>query len=183
MTTNAQQNQRIRPFTISAFGMTITGTYSEGYMHRNVVNGTNILFGLITWGGSETIECRPGPAVCRIENIVSFQVNRTIVNEKGEKGFQSIKVNDGSTPVVIGVGETGITFAVDITQVSEQKRGLYNSSEWSVEKAFVLAPNVVRALNLYNGPEEKGYLIPAGNYPLYKDGNIAYWTFQKPQQQ
>lgn len=179
----SQSTQRNKPFTFNGFGFTITGTYSEGYLYRNTVNGTNILFGLISWGGSEIMECRPAPTICRIEQILSVQVNRTITNARGDNGFPTIKVNDGTTPVVIGVGDAGITFAVDMTQVSQQRRALYSGAEWRLENAFVLAPNVVKALNLYDGPDDKGYVIPAGNYPLYKDGNIAYWTFQKPQRQ
>jgi hypothetical protein len=181
-TVYAQVSQKTnKPFSFTSFGVTITGTYSEGRLYRSTVGGTNILWGLISWGSSEVIDCRPGATVCRIEQILSVQLGRTVTNNIGQKGFEDIQGVTGASPVVIGVNEGNITFAVDLTQVSVEKRSLYKGSEWRQENAFVLAPNVVKALKLYNGKEDMGFLIPAGNYPLQKDGNIAYWTFKKPE--
>jgi hypothetical protein len=38
----------------------------------------------------------------------------------------------------------------------------------------------VKALKMNTGTEAKGFVVPAGEYPLYKDGNIYYWTFNFP---
>ncbi len=173
----AQLSQRDKPFSIHLFGVTITGTYSEGYMERAHINGTNILFGLITWGGSDMITCHPGSGICRIETILNFQLRSVLSDRTGKHGFEKIPVQPGQEPVLIGVNESGITFAVDLTQVPERRKANYGASTFELEREFVLPPDIVRGLGLYRGKGEMGYIIPRGSYPLYRDGNIAYWTF------
>lgn len=178
----AQTAGKTKPFTFSGFGITVTGTYSEGYLNQTVVNGTSILWGLISWGGSTQTTCNPGSAICRIEQIFSVQVNKTITNaENGLKSFDMGSNNDLYNPVVVCVKDGNLTFAVDVTTVSEQKRGQYEADEWVVDRPFALTPDVVKALGLYEGREQMGYIIPAGRYPISKDGNIAFWTFSKPE--
>ncbi|MCX6319292.1 MAG: hypothetical protein NTW29_18595 [Bacteroidetes bacterium] len=177
----AQLADKMKPFTFSGFGITVTGTYSEGFLNQTVVNGTSILWGLISWGGSTQTTCSPGSAVCRIEQIFSVQVNRTITSpENGLKSFDMGANNDLYNPVVIGEKDGNLTFAVDLTKVSASSRSRYESDEWVLERSFVLTPDVVKSLGLYTGKEEMGFIIPAGRYPLSKDGNIAFWTFNKP---
>ena len=167
-------------FTITSFGITVTGTYSEGFFKSKKVDGTNILWGLISWGGSSEIECLPGNAVCKIERILSVTFNRTI-NRNGEAGFEPVFTGDGSTPVFIGEKDGAFTFAVDMSQTAETQKPMYMGNVFELKAPFVLGPVAVRRLNLISSDtEEKGYVIPAGKYPLYRDGNIYYWTFTPP---
>lgn len=178
--TNAQESAKFKPFTFVGFGVTVTGTYSEGFLKSKVINGTNILWGLISWGGSTQIECLPGNAVCRVEVITNFQINKTVTNESGEKCFEAVATSDGSTPVVIGEKDGTLTFAIDYNQATSIVKKMCNGGTYDLKEPFVLYPALVEKLNLSNDVEEKGYLIPAGSYPLYKDGNIYYWTFTPP---
>ncbi len=181
---HAQVQARHKPFSITFAGVTFTGTYSEGYLHRSVSGGFSAFWGLISWGGGETIECRPGSAICRIETIVSISAPKFRVDESGKNGFEKIEVKEGEYPVVV-VAEEGkqISFAVDITQVPALKRSLYEQAIFELKDPFVLSPDIVRQLKLYDGPEEKGFIIPAGKYPLYSDGNIIYWTWERPEKE
>ena len=178
------QQAKTKPFTITIGGVTITGTYSEGSLYTSTVNGTNILWGMITWGGSSTLECRgPSTAVCRIEVVTSVSIgtkDAIVTNPDGVKSFKKTAVAPGTYPMLIDAGNNAITFAVDVNQVSSGVRNSFISGKWKVSTPFVLGPQVVKALGIYSGSEEKGFLIPAGEYPLYKDGNIYYWTFNYP---
>ena len=180
-TANAQLTQRIKPFSMHLFGVTITGTYSEGYLERQHINGTNILFGLITWGGSETINCKPGSGICRIETVLNFQFRGLTRDRSGQVGFEKIPVAPGREPVVVGVNDEGITFAVDLTQVPATRLTSYASRDFVLEREFILPPDIVRNLGLYKGSGQMGYIVPKGRYPLYRDGNIVYWTFNPKQ--
>lgn len=179
-TTCAQESGKIKPFSISIGSVTVTGTYSEGRLYRNTVNGTSILWGLITWGGSQVIDCRPGNEICIFEMSVSVGFRGFRTNERGEKGLELVETPGNTYPVLINTDGRDITFAVDIEQVSSEKKALYLESEWKLENDFVLAPNIVKQLNLYDGKGEMGFVIPAGTYPLKRDGNIRYWTWQRP---
>ncbi|HPH86303.1 MAG TPA: hypothetical protein PLC48_12620, partial [Ferruginibacter sp.] len=178
------QQAKTKPFTITIGGVTITGSYSEGSLYTSTVNGTNILWGMITWGGSSTLECRgSSTAVCRIEVVTSVSIgtkDAIVTNTDGVRSLKKIAGTSGTYPMLIDAGNNAITFAVDINQVSSGVRNSFISGKWKVSTPFVLGPQVVKALGLNNGTEEKGFLIPAGEYPLYKDGNIYYWTFNYP---
>lgn len=166
--------KKIKPFTV--FGVTVTAVYSQGYLYQQTVGGTSILWGLISSGGSTVIDCRPGDAVCKME--FTFSLNRVVEDENGNKGFDNIDEN--ISPVIVANENGRITFAVDVRYLSPEKRMQYEKPEWTVNSAFVLSPDVVRSLKLYEGKEEMMYMIPAGSYPLYRDGNIAFWTFEPP---
>lgn len=176
--TRAQTERR--PFTLVALGVTITGTYSEGFLKSKTVNGTSILWGLVSWGGSNEITCLPGNAVCRIETITSISFNRTVTNDRGELCFEPVKVPNGNTPVLVGQKDGALTFAVDINQTDEAQRSGYTGKYYEVKSPFVLDPLAVKKLNLSKDADDKGYVIPAGRYPLYRDGNIYFWTFTPP---
>ena len=141
----------------------------------------NILFGLITWGGSETINCKPGGGICRIETVLNFQLRGLTRDRSGQVGFEKIPVTPGREPVVVGVNDEGITFAVDLTQVPTTRLAGYASREFVLDREFILPPDIVRNLGLYKGSGLMGYVVPKGRYPLYRDGNIVYWTFNPKQ--
>lgn len=177
---DAQESGKIKPFSITVGSVTITGTYSEGRLYRNTVNGTSILWGLISWGGSEIIDCRPANSICVFGVSVSVGFRGFRTNERGEKGLELVETPANTYPVLVTTDGKEITFAVDMEQVSSDKKALYQGNEWKLESSFVLSPSIVKQLNLYNGNEEMGFLIPAGIYPLKRDGNIRYWTWQRP---
>lgn len=172
--------QRKKPFTLSGLGFTVTGIYSEGRLEHYTTGGGSVFFGLITWGGTSVTRCLPGPGVCKLEVITSISVNRVITDENGDNGFEPVKRSADETPVLVTANKNEITFAVDIRQVSENQRQRYDATIWNVENGFALGPEMVKRLGLYQGSEPMGYIIPAGQYPLYRDGNIAYWSFQPP---
>jgi hypothetical protein len=173
---NAQDlyGKKIKPFTV--FGVTLTAVYSQGYLYQQTTGGTNFGWGLVTHGGSSVIDCRPGDAICKME--FSLSLNRVVVDANGNKGID--KTDDDISSVVLSNENGRISFGVDVRQLSPDNRMLYEKPEWKVNSAFILSPEVVRALKLYEGKEEMVYVIPAGSYPLYRDGNIAFWTFEPP---
>lgn len=178
--TKAQEAAKNVPFTFVGFGITVTGTYSQGFREEVVVNGVNILWGAISWGGSTSLKCNPGNSICKIESITSFQLNRTTVNENGQTSFERIGTRDGSTPVLIGEKNGTLTFAIDLSQTAETEKNNYSGGYYILKSPFILGTAIVKKLNLSSETEDKIYVIPAGKYPLYKDGNIYYWTFIPP---
>lgn len=177
------QQAKTKPFTITAGGFTVTGTYYEGTLRLRTVNGTSILWGMITWGGSSVRDCLPSSNVCMLEVVTSITIGTKgaiVADGNGVKSFQQREIPSGCFPIFIDAGPGSITFAVDINKVSEGARRSYTTGTWKLASPFVLGPEVVKALKMNTGTEEKGFVIPAGEYPLYKDGNIYYWTFNFP---
>lgn len=178
---SAQEPSLKRPFSIGGGAITVTGTYSEGQMYKRKVNGTNILWGLMSWGGSQEIDCRPGNGVCVVSVSVSFHFKGVTTSQTGTKSLAFTGKTAGAYPVVVSKEGNTICFVVDIGLVPSERKLPYESGTWTVTTPFVLSPETVRELGLYSGPEAMGFVIPAGNYPLYRDGNIRYWTWTIPQ--
>ena len=171
---------KIKPFSVLMFGVTVTGTYADGCLSSTVVNGTNILWGLISWGGSTQITCTTGCLFCHVTAIISVGRMNVITNDAGDKCFEQVKTPDGSTPVLVGVKDGAVTFAIDIDQTAEHQKRYYENSVFELTSPFILGPELVKGLKLTDSDEEMGYIIPAGKYPIYRDGNIYYWTFESP---
>jgi hypothetical protein len=176
----AQELSTKTPFSISLPGITITGTYSQGYMYKHTVNGTNILWGLISWGGEQTIECRPGNSICVFNLSTSIHLRGIQTNKSGQKSLDFAGVAKEGYPVVVSKNGNTLQFAVDVQYVPAAARTMYRSGTWKVENSFVLDPQTVRDLGLYSGSEPMGFIIPAGEYPLHHDGNVSYWTWTIP---
>lgn len=179
---NEESAAKIKPFSVSLFGVTVTGTYSEGCMSTYVVNGTSILWGAISWGGSTQITCSAGCSFCKVETVISIGRMAVTTSDAGEKCFEKANAPKGVTPVLVGVKDGALTFAVDIKQTAEHQKNLYNTGIFELTSPFVLDPGAVKSLQLVNSDAEMGYIIPAGKYPLYKDGDIYFWTFEPPKQ-
>lgn len=102
------------------------------------------------------------------------------VNESGEKYFTNANAPTGITPVYAGVKDGTLTFAVDIDQTVDGQKSSYTGEFYELSSPFILDPGAVKGLNLSGTDEDMGYVIPAGRYPLYRDGKIFYWTFTPP---
>jgi len=177
------QQAKTKPFTVTLGGITISGTYYEGNLRLSTVNGTSILWGMITWGGSSVRDCFPSTNICMVEVVTSVTIGTkgAIVSDvNGVKSFVKRDIPSGCFPMFIDAGPGSITFAVDINQLSDGARRNYTTGTWKLSSPFVLGPEVVKALKMNTGSEAKGFVVPAGEYPLYKDGNIYYWTFNYP---
>lgn len=176
------QDAKEKPFSFTVAGVTITGTYSEGALYKTSKGGVNILWGLISWGSSETTECRPGNSICRIETIVNLSGPGVKTTPKGETCFEEIKTwASDQFPIVISVDkDQRIHFILDVDQLPSSSKMLYESDVYHQDTPILLGPELTRYLGLYDGPEEMGYLVPAGDYRVQKDGRIRSWSWQIP---
>lgn len=167
------------PFIIVINGQAVTGNYLRGQMYYSNVTNT----GSSGTYPSQQMECRPGSSICFFDVVVHNKFTGVVTNASGQKsldikGVENLK---GSYPVVISRSGNDLQFAVDLSYLPAEQRSAYQSSTWKVENPFALSPQTVRELGLYSGTESMSYIIPAGNYPLYRDGNITYWKFGIPQ--
>ncbi|MDF2382645.1 hypothetical protein JMG10_14280 [Nostoc ellipsosporum NOK] len=178
---NAQEAKE-KPFTFNIGGVTITGTYSEGSLYKSVKGGVSILWGLISWGSSETTDCRPGNSICRIETIINLSGPGIKNTQAGEACFEEIKTwASDQYPIVISLEkDRRIRFMLDLDQVSSALKMRYDADIYRQETPILLGPELTRYLGLYDGPDEMGYLIPPGEYQVEKDGRIRSWSWQIP---
>lgn len=176
------QDAKEKPFSLTIAGITITGTYSEGALYKTSKGGVNILWGLISWGSSETTECRPGSGICRIETIVNLSGPGVKTSSSGETSFEEIKTwASDQFPIVISVDkDRRMHFIVDVDQLPSSARLRYDADVYHQETPILLGPELTRYLGLYDGPEEMGYLVPSGDYLIQKEGRIRSWSWQIP---
>lgn len=183
ITTSAlAQDTKEKPFSFSWGGITVTGTYSEGSLYRSVNGGVSILWGLISWGSSETIDCRSGTGICRIEAIWSLSAPRLMTSPQGEICFEEIKTwTPDQFPVAVSIDkDRHIRFVFDVEQLSPSAKTNCETGIYRQEFPILLGPELTRHLGLYDGPEEMGFLIPAGDYQLHKEGRLRFWSWKIP---
>lgn len=171
---SSAQDARKKPFMLHLDGHVITGQYSYG----KVRSGTVLVpgFALLTSG-----DCLPGNSICFYNVVVHRKYAGIGINKAGERSLIITGADSSNYPVVVTRNGSEFQFAVDISQIPAPRKGQYQSQTWTVESPFVLSPQAVRDLGLYAGTEPMAFVIPAGQYPLYQDGNIRYWTYKIPQ--
>jgi hypothetical protein len=180
--TNAQLLAAIRAVGIAVeIGKTYTVQYREGYFYHKEVK---VLFGLL-YSSIET-GCRPGDAVCDLVHVWE-KGGRLLfsppVIEKDKNGLASLtKISSPQNECfegylcVISKGVVSdkktLIFLTDITKVIHQE--WYDSDFFHVKHPFAIEPEICYDAEIL----PKNQIVPIGNYPLYKEGNLRFWYIE-----
>ena len=128
---------------------------------------------------SQTIRCEPGCSFCMVTGTVVGSVS-SLVTGDGLNDPHGLNVsysnNTGEYFGIIGKGkaENSLVFAIDKTKISNEiYQAKFAGNTIDLSSGFAIDENTFNAL----GIDRALQFIPAGNYPLYEDGNIVFFEY------
>lgn len=126
---------------------------------------------------SRTIDCNPGCSFCMVTGSVIVNVQGMVTGNGNDIPYGlNVPYSDNPSQYsgMVMVNGTNLVFAVDKTKISSAiLQSKFSGNTIDLSSGFAIDENTFNALNI----DREHQLIPAGNYPLYEDGNIIYWEY------
>jgi hypothetical protein len=162
-------------------GQTYTIQYRSGFFYSTT---TTILWGLYKYTSTG---CKPGDGICDIVHVwekggrlILSPPPRIGLDAKGKITLEGISdyTKEGFEgylcvfPKNVFSNKKIVAFISDITKTTYPE--WYTSDILHLKRPFAIEP----ILCYESGIPPKNQIVPAGNYPLYKEGNVCLWYIE-----